>query len=113
MQWLFWQHPVPQKLSDRVKKSLIAEFPLDPQVVDKMLSMSKKGRFAGRQVRYMRIFDPALVQESEAATLTYDNLQRAQVHGKSLLFEGHTEKILDVERVYLSDRRTPATLFPL
>jgi hypothetical protein len=107
MQWLLWQKPVAQKLSGRLKKHLIAQFSLDSQMVDKMRFSGKKGRYSTRPVKYIRIFDPLLVQDGESATPSYDALVQVSGHRKALLFEGHMEKIDDNERVFLTDRRAP------
>src|SRR5919106_169103 len=107
MQWLLWQKPVAQKLSDQLKKHLIAQFSLDSQMVDKMRFSGKKGRYSTRPVKYIRIFDPVLVQDGESATPSYDALAQIAGHRKALLFEGHMEKIYDNERVFLTDRRAP------
>jgi hypothetical protein len=112
MQWLLWQKPVAQKLSDRLKKRLIAEFSLDSQMVDKMRFSGKKGRYSDRPVKYIRIFDPGLIEEDgKSATPSYDALaSQIPGHRKALLFDGRIETN---KRVYFTDRRTPATLFPL
>ena len=107
MQWLLWQKPVAQKLSDQLKKRLIAEFSLDSQMLDKMRFSGKKGRYSDRPVKYIRIFDPVLVQDGESATSSYDALVQIPAQRKALLFEGHMEKIDDNERVFLTDRRVP------
>jgi hypothetical protein len=106
MQWLLWQKPVAQKLSDQLKKHLIAEFSLDSEMVDKMRFSGKKGRYSTRAVKYIRIFDPVLIEDSESATPSYDALApQIAGHRKALLFEGHTEKIDENEWVFLTDRR--------
>jgi hypothetical protein len=108
MQWLLWQKPVAQELSDQLKKHLIAEFSLGSQMVDKMRFSGKKGRYSDRPVKYIRIFDPGLIEDGQSATPSYDALApRIPGHRKALLFEGRIETN---ERVYLTDRRTPATL---
>jgi hypothetical protein len=107
MQWLLWQKPVAQKLSGQLKKHLIAQFSLDPQMVDKMRFSGKKGRYSTRPVKYIRIFDPLLVQDGKSATPNYDALVQVSGHRNALLFEGHMEKIDDNERVFLTDRRAP------
>ena len=112
MQWLLWQKPVAQKLSDQLKKHLIAQFSVDSQMVDKMRFSGKKGRYSTRPVKYIRIFDPGLIEEDgKSATPSYDTLaQQTPSHRKALLFDGRIETN---ERVYFTDRRTPETLFPL
>ena len=109
MQWLLWQKPVAQKLSDQLKKRLIAEFSLDSQMLDKMRFSGKKGRYSDRPVKYIRIFDPALIESGKSATPSYDALVQIPAHRKALLFEGRIEAN---ERIYLTDQRTPEALFP-
>jgi len=106
MRWQFWQNPAPRKLSNKVKKSLLDQFQVGSPQVDDMRLLDKGGRFAGRRVRFIRIFDPSLILGSTVGSLSYDQLERARDHGKSLLFEGHIETIDDLQQVFLSDRRT-------
>ena len=110
MVWLLWQKPVAQELSAQVKKSLIAQFVLDPPMVDRMRFSGKKGRYSDRPVKYIRIFDPGLIKGSESATPGYDALVQISDTRRALLFDGRIEAN---ERVYLTDQRTPAALFPL
>jgi hypothetical protein len=105
MQWLLWQKPVAQKLSDQLKKHLIAEFSLDSEMVDKMRLSGKKGRYSTRAVKYIRIFDPGLIEDRESATPSYDALVQIPGQQNALLFDGHTEKIDENEWVFLTDRR--------
>jgi hypothetical protein len=110
MQWLLWHKPVAQELSDQVKKHVIAEFALDPGMVDKMRYSGKKGHYSGRPVKYIRIYDPVLIRGSESAPLNYDALAQKSGNGDALLFEGRIESD---KRVHFTDQRTPADLLPL
>jgi hypothetical protein len=110
MVWLLWQKPVAQELSDQVKERLIAKFALDSRMVDKMRFSGKKGRYSDRPVKYIRIYDPGLIKESESAAPSYDGLVQISDNRAALLFDGRIESN---ERVYLTDQRTPAALFPL
>jgi hypothetical protein len=110
MVWLLWQKPVAQELSDQVKERLIAQFALDPPIVDKMRFSGKKGRYSDRPVKYIRIYDPGLIKDTELATPSYDGLVQISDNRAALLFDGRIEAN---ERVYLTDQRTPAALFPL
>jgi hypothetical protein len=110
MVWLLWQKPVAQELSDQVKERLISEFALDPPMVEKMRFSGKKGHYSDRPVKYIRIYDPGLIKGSESATPSYDALVQKTDNRSALLFDGRIEAN---ERVYLSDQRTPAALFPL
>lgn len=103
---LFWQKPMGQELAGRVKKSLIADFALDPTAVDKMRYSGKKGRYSNRPVQYIRVYDPALIQGSLSAAPGYDALAQKGGGRGPLLFEGRIEKIDDYVQVYLTDMRT-------
>ena len=110
MVWLLWRKPVAQELSAQVKERLIAQFALDPTMVDKMRYSGKKGRYSDRPVKYIRIYDPFLIKNSELATPSYDGLVQISDNRSALLFDGRIEAN---ERLYLTDQRTPAALFPL
>jgi hypothetical protein len=81
-----------------------------PQMVDKMRFSGKKGRYSDRPVKYIRIFDPGLIEDGKSATPSYDTLAQIPGHQSALLFDGRIETN---ERVYFTDRRTPVILFPL
>ena len=61
-------------------------------------------------MKYIRIYDPVLMKDSESATPSYDALVQKTGNRSALLFGGRIEAN---ERVYLTDQRTPAALFPL
>jgi hypothetical protein len=103
---LFWQRPMGQELAGRVKKRLIAEYALDPAAVDKMRFSGKKGRYSNRQVQYIRIYDPALIQGGPASAPGYDALAEKAGGSGPLLFEGRIERIDDDVQVFLTDMRT-------
>lgn len=105
MRWQFWQQPLPQKLSESVRKTLLNEFPLDAKIADRIRCFGKKGRFSGRRAKYIRIFDPALIEDGATTAPTYEGLLETHDHRRSLLFEGRTEKFNDNEQVFLTDRR--------
>lgn len=44
-----------------VKSTLMSQFHLNSQSVDKMRFLGQVGRLADKQVRFIRIFDPALI----------------------------------------------------
>jgi hypothetical protein len=79
-------------------------------MVDKMRFSGKKGRYSDRPVKYIRIYDPVLIEDSASAAPGYDAFGLKGSHRSALLFDGRIEAN---ERVYFTDRRTPATLFPL
>jgi hypothetical protein len=67
----------------------------------------KKGRYSERRVKYIRIFDPVLIEDGKSATPSYDALAQIPGHQSALLFDGRIEKINDNEMVFLTDRRAP------
>ncbi len=113
MRWQFWQKPVPRGLSDPVRKTLTGQFHLDSHRLDELLVSSKNGTYSSRRVEYIRIFDPSLVEDGEAASLSYDDLEETKGQRKALLFEGHIERddiggrVEKDRRVNLTDRRIP------
>ena len=107
MRWLLWQKPVGQELAGRVKKSLIAEFAMDPGMVDKMRFSGKRGRYSNRPVKLIRIYDPVLSQDSASAAPSYDALDMKGSRRTALLFEGRIETLNDEVQVFLTDRRAP------
>lgn len=86
MEWMFWKAPGPWQLPARVKKDLVAQFRMGPERVAALQYVERPGMFAGRPVRYVRIFDPALIQMDPGAITHYE-----QVAGRAVLFEGWFE----------------------
>lgn len=100
MSWQFWQQAKPKELSEQIQKLLIAQYKLDAQVLSKMRSVEKSGKFAGRPVRYVRVFDPSRVADGKQGIRQYDDLAN---HLEAVLFEGHIEKD---GSIFLADRRS-------
>lgn len=107
MKWMLWQQPVAQELTELLKKHLISEFTLDSSLVDQMRFSGKKGQYSNRPVKYIRIFDPIRIKDSESANLSYDALARKASHGSALLFDGRIEAN---KQVYLTDHRAAAVI---
>lgn len=107
MGWMLWQKPVAQVLSDQLREHLIAEFTVDPLVVDQMRFSGKKGIYSGRPVKYIRIYHPNLVTDNGSEPLGYDALAQKSGNGAALLFDGRIEAN---KQVYLTDHRQPADL---
>jgi hypothetical protein len=106
MQWRFWQKPGPQELPITIKNTLMSQFSLTSQSVDQMRFLGQHGRCSGRPVRFVRIFDPALISGG-AANAKYHAFQlEASGDRKALVFEGHIE---NDGKVCLADRRPPMT----
>lgn len=90
MRWQVWQRSGPQELPTKVRHFLSSQFRLDSQSAGKLRFLGKSGRFARRPVRFIRIFDPALIQIGQVVSLKYDDLEMDH-HRKALLFNGHIE----------------------
>jgi hypothetical protein len=112
MRWQFWQNAPPQKLSDQVQRALTAQLRIEPNTMDDLRLLSKRGQYSSRKVEFIRIFDPALVEAGDAAHLSYQGLLEIYGHRKALLFEGRIEKddfggrIDKDNQVFLTDLRT-------
>lgn len=112
MRWQFWQNAPPRKLSDQVQKALTAQFKIASDAMDEMRILSKRGQYSSRKVRFIRIFQPALIDGGDVARLKYQDLQETQAHRKALLFEGRIEmddfggRIGKDNQVFLTDQRT-------
>lgn len=107
---LRWQKKGPCELSEKIRSSLISQFRMEPFQTPKLSYMEKRGTYAGRRVRYVRVFDPSLIPGQGSKTLkTYDNLS---AHRQAVLFEGHIEKDGMVHLVDHRPRQRPETSAP-
>lgn len=104
MRLKLWESSRSQSLTEPVRKTLSTQFHLMPDDIDQLRLLEKRGRFAERPVRFIRIFNANLIESSSAATLKYDDLLNTYVRRNALFFEGHIEKN---GHVYLVDRRPP------
>jgi hypothetical protein len=68
----------------------VSQFRVDLHDLAKMRVLGKAGSFAHRRVTLIRIFDPGLMETTQAPGLKFDDLD-AVAPGKSLLFTGHVE----------------------
>ncbi|MBC8280739.1 MAG: hypothetical protein H8E48_08140 [Chloroflexi bacterium] len=90
MGWLNRNNLQSRVLSNKVRETLVEQFHLDPQTLDKLRCVHKSGQFVGRRVRYIRLHDPDLVSHDAGTTVRYDELQLS-AYRKALRFEGHIE----------------------
>jgi hypothetical protein len=104
MEWKFWDKS-PQVLPGSVIDALVSQFRLGLPALDKLSLLQKAGTFAGRSVRLIRVYDPALSGDGGATTKRFEDLQEPS-RRKSVLFEGHIEK---EGTVVLLDRRLRPT----
>ncbi|MDA1271981.1 MAG: hypothetical protein O3A93_12110 [Chloroflexi bacterium] len=101
MNLLFWTGSKSQELTQAVRANLESEFKVGPESLAKLSSLEKNGKFAGRKVRFIRIFDPALISNSDGSKLKYQDFQETEDR-EALRFEGHIELN---GPIYLADRR--------
>jgi hypothetical protein len=100
MEWKFWDKS-PRPLPGSVIDALVSQFSLTSPALDKLSLLQKAGHFAGRAVRDIRVYDPALLGDGGATTKRFEDLQEPS-RRKAVLFEGHIEK---EGTVVLLDRR--------
>ena len=93
-----------RKLTQAVRTNLMSGFNLGPESLAKLCALETNGRFAGRKVRLVRVFDPSLISSGVASKLKYQDLEKAGDRG-ALRFEGHAELN---GPIYLADRRPKA-----
>ena len=91
MKWLliellFGNEPWPRKLPKKLREDLVEHFHLYPSLVSGLRYVRRLGTFAGRDVRYVRVFDPALVRDDPMDVRHYE-----QAHDAFVLFEGYLE----------------------
>lgn len=100
----FWKGSKTYGLTQVVRRNLFTQFHLELDSSEKLRALETDGKYGGRRVRLMRIFDPALLSNSEASNLEYRDLEES-VDRVALQFEGHIEKN---GQVRLADRRPEA-----
>ncbi|HZA21194.1 MAG TPA: hypothetical protein VFA32_01065 [Dehalococcoidia bacterium] len=111
MEWKFWYISGPKKIPEKVGEALVSRFHLKPADIESWRLVEKQGHLAAltgvvaedRRVRFIRIFDPARINEKFLMDLIYDDLKTPEGR-KALMFEGHVESD---GTVHLADRRPP------
>ena len=88
MGWLSGQEPRPGELSDNVRGALFIQFKLQDRT-GQLRCAQRASRLEGRQIRHIRIFDPALVEPGSLPILRFEDLDS---YPKAVLFHGHIEK---------------------
>ena len=100
MWWQFWQSSGPTLVPTKVQKTLEYQFGLSSEAIAELRYVEKSGLYAGRRVKYVRIFDPSLNESKGVGK--YEDLTTSKEY---LLFEGHVEKKGSL--IHLVDRRPP------
>ena len=78
-----------REISPEMQKVLATEFHLESEVTARLQFAQKKGKYAGRSVRHICIFDPTVVLDQEGSAITFDEVVKQQV---GVLFIGYIEK---------------------
>ena len=78
-----------REVTPEMQKVLSTEFHLDSEAAAKLQFVQKQGKYAGRPVRHICIFDPAVVLNPESSSITFDKVVNRQV---GVLYIGYIEK---------------------
>ncbi len=100
LKWRFWDNG-PQQLTESWHHVLMREFMVDSNAASKLRYLAVNGKFAGRLVHYVCVFDPAELPGT-ISNLRYKDVcnQTAGVH-----FTGRIERD---GYIFLTDRRETA-----
>ena len=88
MSWKFGKGGV-RGVSPEMQKVLSTQFHQDSEVTAKLRYVQKQGKYAGRPVRHICIFDPKVVVKPENSSITFDEVVKQHV---GVLFVGYIEK---------------------
>lgn len=102
VQWQFWQHSGSGSVPEPVAKALKEVYRLEKPALVGLGYRQKRGHYAGRTVKFIRVFDATQVNQGGRTVRNYDDLN---AHTQALLFEGHMEK----DQVFLKDKRQRST----
>ena len=101
LQWQFWKSGK-RELTPELKKALLSEFHLDEEAAGKLHFVQKRGKFAGRSVTHICIFDAIAVPNSDSSSITYDEVVSVP---EGALFTVYIEKD---GVIYLASKRRAA-----
>jgi hypothetical protein len=94
------------KLPEKVRSEIISQFHMDEPLVDQLRCLEKKGVYAGRPVKYMRVFDPTRVTNAGKGGLKYDDMKASS---EAKVFEVRVEQN---GAIYLTDMRPGQVKYP-
>ena len=86
-------------VTPEMQKVLSSQFHLDSEVTAKLQFVHKQGKYAGRSVRHICIFDPTVVLGPDNLSVTFDEVVNQQA---GVLYVGYIEKD---GTVFLSSKR--------
>lgn len=85
--WKFWRRSPVMPVSERVRHLLAQERGVREQDAVPLRMLEERGHYAGRAVRFFKVFDPATVAAEGAGLRRLADLQV-----RSVLYSGHTER---------------------
>jgi hypothetical protein len=97
----FWRNSGPRELPNNIKDILQSKYRLDDEVMGRMRLLEKSGSYAGRPVRFVRVFDTTMMPDNPVGALKYSVMDQPDCK-KAVMFDGHIEKS---GLVLLNDRR--------
>ncbi len=90
MGWQFWRRASgPTAVDETLRDLIMSRFELTAVDIDKLSVLRRAGKFAGRPVTRLRVFDPSLLNGELGDVRTYEQLD---IQAQAVCFEGHTEK---------------------
>ena len=101
MPWQFWHRDRrPAHLGPELRRTVASRFGLRLAEVESLTCIERRGLYAGRPVKHLRIYDENLLNGSAKAVEAYEDLSSQP---QAVLFEGHVEGDGSVD---LLDKRT-------
>jgi hypothetical protein len=97
----FWRNSGPREIPNNIREILESKYRLDSEAMGRLRLLEKSGKYAGRQVRFVRIFDMTQVPVNTPVPLKYCTLDSGDLPS-AVHFDGHIEK---QGLVLLNDRR--------
>lgn len=90
MGWQFWRsEPGPAAVDEKLRDLIMNRFNLSAVDIDKLSVLRRSGKFAGRPVTRVRVYDPSLLKGDTGDINTFLHLDE---QAQAVCFEGHTEK---------------------
>jgi hypothetical protein len=97
------------KLPEKVRSEIISQFNIDGPQVDQLRCLEKKGVYAGRPVKYLRVFDPTRAPNTGKGSLKYDDVKAS---GEASFFEARLEQNGSIYLTDLRPRRSNSPVSP-
>ena len=90
MGWQFWRsEPGPKAVDGKLRDLIMSRFNLSAVDIDKLSVIRRSGKFAGRPVTRLRVYDPSLLNGDAGGVSTYMHLDE---QAQAVCFEGYDEK---------------------